>query len=549
MSITQLPAWQALVAHQRDMRSVHMRQLFSEDAQRFDCFSLALGDLLFDYSKNRITQETMRLLFELAVQAGLPDAIQAMFSGQRINTTEDRPALHVALRNRSNRPIVVDGADVMPSVNAVLDKMRRFTQAVRNGEWRGYSGKPITDVANIGIGGSDLGPRMVATALAPYADGRIRVHFVSNVDPSDIATILRHLAPASTLFLVASKTFTTQETMLNANTARRWFLSRVGDEAAISKHFAAISTNRQAVEAFGIDSDNMFVFWDWVGGRYSLWSAIGLPIALYLGMDNFEELLSGAHLVDEHFRTAPLKRNIPAIMGLLGVWYINFWGAQTHAILPYDQHLALFPAYLQQADMESNGKSVTKDGKPVNYATGPIVWGQVGTNGQHAFYQLLHQGTRLVPCDFLVAAQNHNPIGNQHDVLVANFLAQTEALMRGRTAEETRAELEAQGYSGGSLELLTAAQTFEGNKPTNSLLYKKLTPFTLGMLIALYEHKVFVQGAIWGVNSFDQMGVELGKRLAKAILPELSGTTTDREATHDSSTCGLIQQYRAWRDS
>ena len=545
MHLTQLPAWRALSEHHRSMKGVSMRELFASDPGRFERFSLTLGDLLFDYSKNLITGETMALLVRLAEEAGLPAAIRAMFAGEKINTTEERAVLHVALRNRSNRPILVDGVDVMPEVNAVLAKMRDFSEAVRSGAWRGYTGRPITDVVNIGIGGSDLGPRMVTHALKPYAHERLRVHFVANVDPTDIAETLKLLDPETALFLVASKTFTTQETMANARTARAWLLDRAKDEAAVAKHFVALSTNRKEVQAFGIDPGNMFVFWDWVGGRYSLWSAIGLSIALYVGMDNFEALLAGAHKVDEHFRTAPLERNIPVIMGLLGIWYNNFWGAQSHAILPYDQYLRYFPDYFQQGDMESNGKRVTKAGEPVDYETGPIIWGQPGTNGQHAFYQLIHQGTKLIPADFIAAAKSHNPIGDHHTILIANFLAQTEALMRGRTAEETRAELVAQGITGEKLELLTAAKTFEGNKPTNSILYEKLTPETLGMLIALYEHKIFTQGAIWNINSFDQMGVELGKELAKAILPELEGD--EPVTTHDSSTNGLIAAFKRLR--
>lgn len=545
MSLTQLPAWQALAEHQKKMRDVHMRDLFAADPHRFDKFSLTLGDLLFDYSKNRITEETMSLLVDLARQVDLPAAIEAMFSGEKINTTENRAVLHVALRNRSGRPIYVDGEDVMPKVQAVLDKMERFCAAVRSGSWKGYTGKAITDVVNIGIGGSDLGPRMVTHALKPYGHERLRVHFVSNVDPTDIAETLKTLDPETTLFLVASKTFTTQETMMNAHTARDWFLKHAQDERAVAKHFVAISTNTEAVEAFGIDSENMFVFWDWVGGRYSLWSAIGLSIALYIGFDRFRELLEGAYAADEHFRTAPLEKNIPVIMGLLGIWYNNFWGAQTHAILPYDEYLTYFADYFQQGDMESNGKRVTRDGRVVDYETGPIIWGQPGTNGQHAFYQLIHQGTKLIPCDFIAAAQNHNEIGEHHTVLIANFLAQTEALMTGRTPEETRAELVAQGVPDESLDLLVAAKTFEGNKPTNSILYQKLTPYTLGKLIALYEHKIFVQGAVWNINSFDQMGVELGKQLANKILPELKGD--EPVTSHDSSTNGLIAAFKRLR--
>jgi glucose-6-phosphate isomerase len=545
-SLANSPAWQALIEHQQQMAGIHMRDLFASDPQRFERFSLWLGDMLFDYSKNRITEKTMLLLISLARQANLAQAVEAMFRGERINTTEDRAALHVALRNRSNRPILVDGKDVMPEVNRVLAKMRIFSEAVRSGAWKGYSGKVITDVVNIGIGGSDLGPKMVAEALKPYGMPNLRVHFVSNVDGSDLAETLKPLDPETALFLVASKTFTTQETMTNAYSARAWFLASAKDEAAIARHFVAMSTNATLVTQFGIDTQNMFEFWDWVGGRYSLWSAIGLSIALYLGMDRFEELLSGAHTVDEHFRTAPFEKNIPVIMGLLGIWYNDFFGAQSQAILPYDQYLMHFPAYFQQGDMESNGKSVTLQGAWVDYSTGPIVWGQPGTNGQHAFYQLIHQGTKLIPCDFLAAAHSHNPMGEHHPILLSNYLAQTEALMKGRTPEEARAELVAAGYTGEQLERLVPAKTFPGNKPTNSFFYPKLTPQILGSLIALYEHKIFTQGVVWNINSFDQMGVELGKQLAKAILPELKGE--QRIGTHDSSTGGLISYYRVTRD-
>jgi glucose-6-phosphate isomerase len=545
-SLANSPAWQALIEHQQQMAGIHMRDLFASDPQRFERFSLWLGDMLFDYSKNRITEKTMLLLISLARQANLAQAVEAMFRGERINTTEDRAALHVALRNRSNRPILVDGKDVMPEVNRVLAKMRIFSEAVRSGAWKGYSGKVITDVVNIGIGGSDLGPKMVAEALKPYGMPNLRVHFVSNVDGSDLAEILKPLDPETALFLVASKTFTTQETMTNAYSARAWFLASAKDEAAIARHFVAMSTNATLVAQFGIDTQNMFEFWDWVGGRYSLWSAIGLSIALYLGMDRFEELLSGAHTVDEHFRTAPFEKNIPVIMGLLGIWYNDFFGAQSQAILPYDQYLMHFPAYFQQGDMESNGKSVTLQGAWVDYSTGPIVWGQPGTNGQHAFYQLIHQGTKLIPCDFLAAAHSHNPMGEHHPILLSNYLAQTEALMKGRTPEEARAELVAAGCTGEQLERLVPAKTFPGNKPTNSFFYPKLTPQILGSLIALYEHKIFTQGVVWNINSFDQMGVELGKQLAKAILPELKGE--QRIGTHDSSTRGLISYYRVTRD-
>jgi len=544
-ALTELPAWEALSEHHQEMSHVHMRDLFARDPKRFERFSLRLGDILFDYSKNRITEKTVGLLIELARQAGLAEKIRAMFAGEKINTTEGRAVLHVALRNRSDRPIFVDGEDVMPGVNHVLAKMRTFSQAVRSGAWQGYSGKSITDVVNVGIGGSDLGPKMVTLALAHYAKPGLRSHFVSNVDGTDIVETLKALSPETTLFLVASKTFTTQETMTNAHSARSWLLSSAGDQAAVAKHFVAMSTNETGVAEFGIDPDNMFECWDWVGGRYSLWSAIGLSIALAIGMDRFEELLSGAHKVDEHFRSTPFETNMPVIMGLLGIWYNNFFGAQTHAILPYDQYLSRFPAYFQQGDMESNGKSVTKDGEGVDYTTGPIIWGEPGTNGQHAFYQLIHQGTKLVPCDFLAPAQSLNPLGEHHPILISNFLAQTEALMKGKTGAEVRAELAALGLSGEALEKLVPAKTFEGNRPSNSFLFQKLTPKTLGSLIALYEHKIFTQGAIWNVNSFDQMGVELGKHVAKAILSELGGE--DPITSHDSSTNGLINYYKCIR--
>jgi glucose-6-phosphate isomerase len=541
------PAWQALIKHQQKMADVHMRDLFARDPRRFERFSLRLGDILFDYSKNRITEETMSRLMDLARQADLAERIEAMFSGEKINSTESRAVLHVALRNRANRPILVKGHDVMPEVNRVLTKMRRFSEAVRSGEWRGYTGKTITDVVNIGIGGSDLGPKMVTTALKPFGKPGLKVHYVSNVDSTDLVETLKALNPETALFLVGSKTFTTQETMTNAHSARAWFLDAAGDKAAIAKHFVAMSTNAPAVADFGIDPENMFEFWDWVGGRYSLWSAIGLSIALYLGMDRFEGLLTGAHQVDEHFRTAPFEKNIPVTMALLGIWYNNFFGAQSHAILPYDQYLVYFPAYFQQGDMESSGKSVTHGGEWVDYSTGPIIWGQPGTNGQHAFYQLIHQGTKLIPADFLAAAQSHNPLGEHHPILLSNFLAQTEALMKGKTPDEVRAELVAEGYSGEQLERLVPAKTFVGNKPTNSFLYPKLTPEVLGSLIALYEHKIFAQGVIWNINSFDQMGVELGKRLARDILPELADD--DQFFTHDSSTNGLINYYKNFRQA
>jgi len=544
-TLTQSPAWRKLEQHQREMGEVHMRDLFAADPQRFARFSLHFDDILFDYSKNRINDETMALLMDLARQADLQAKIDAMFTGEKINNTEQRAVLHVALRNRSNRPIIVDGEDVMPAVNAVLAQMRRFSTAVREGAWRGYTGKAITDVVNIGIGGSDLGPKMVTTALTPYAKPGLRVHFVSNVDGTDIVETLKLVDPETTLFLIASKTFTTQETMSNAHTARDWFLAAARDEAAVAKHFAALSTNQQGVADFGIDPQNMFVFWDWVGGRYSLWSAIGLSIAIYIGMDNFEALLTGAHRVDEHFRTTPFEENIPVVMGLLGLWYNNFWGAQSHVILPYDQYMEHFASYFQQGDMESNGKSVDKRGAWVDYETGPVIWGQPGTNGQHAFYQLIHQGTKLIPCDFLAPAQSQNPTGEHHSILLSNFFAQTEALMKGKTAEEVRAELIDQSVVGVELETLVAAKTFAGNRPTNSFLFTRVTPETLGALIALYEHKIFTQGAIWGINSFDQMGVELGKVLAKAILPELADDAP--VTSHDVSTNGLINHYKQLR--
>ena len=544
-SVSQSAAWGALKKHKETMTDQQMRNLFAQDAQRFNRFSLNFNGILFDYSKNRITEETRALLVKLAEQAKLKEHIEAMFRGEKINVTEDRAVLHVALRNRSNHPILVDGEDVMPKVNAVLAKMRTFSDAIRSGKWIGYSGKPISDVVNIGIGGSDLGPKMVATALKPYAQKGLRVHFVSNVDSTDLVDTLQELDPETTLFLIASKTFTTQETMTNAHSARHWFLQSAPDETAVAKHFAALSTNETAVAEFGIDTANMFEFWDWVGGRYSLWSAIGLSIAIYIGMDNFEALLSGAHAVDTHFREAPFTENIPVLMGLLGIWYNNFWDADSHAILPYDQYLNYFAAYFQQGDMESNGKSVSKEGAWVDVNTGPIIWGQPGTNGQHAFYQLIHQGTKLIPCDFLAAAQSQNPLGDHHQKLISNYFAQTEALMKGRTPEEAKAELVTQGTREDKLENLVAAKTFVGNRPTNSFLYPKLTPETLGSLIAFYEHKIFTQGVLWGINSFDQMGVELGKQLAKAILPELDDDTS--VTSHDSSTNGLINYYKEVR--
>ena len=537
-------AWSDLQTHREEMQGVEMRHLFDEDPARFETFSLRLEDLLFDYSKNRVTQETVDKLVALAQAAGVPELRDAMFRGDKINTTENRAVLHIALRNRPDHPIYVDGEDVMPSVTQTLDKMRTFSDAVRSGSWQGYTGEEITDIVNVGIGGSDLGPKMVTHALIPYGHPRLNVHYVSNVDGSDVSETLKRLKPETTLFLIASKTFTTQETMTNAATARDWLLATAKDDSAVAKHFVAMSTNEQAVAAFGIDPENMFEFSDWVGGRYSLWSAIGLSIALYVGMDNFDALLAGARTADEHFLNAPLSENIPVIMGVLGVWYNNFFDAQTHAILPYDYYLEYFPSYFQQGDMESNGKSTTREGEPVTESTGPVIWGQPGTNGQHAFYQLIHQGTKLIPCDFLAAAKTHNPVGDHHEILLSNFFAQTEALMKGRTFEEAKAEV-GQDTGGVDPDLLAASKTFPGNRPTNSFLYEELDPKTLGTLIALYEHKIFTQGAVWNINSFDQMGVELGKVLAKKILPELQGD--EEVSSHDSSTNGLINAYKELR--
>jgi len=522
-----------------------MRDLFAQDPTRFDKFHLTCGDILLDYSKNRITEQTMTLLRALAVQADVTGWTKKMFTGEKINLTENRSVLHVALRNRSNTPVTVDGQDVMPGVNAVLAHMREFTESVRSGAWKGYSGKSIADVVNIGIGGSDLGPVMVCEALKPYSKRDLQVHFVSNVDSTHIAETLRTLNPETTLFIIASKTFTTQETLANAHTARAWFLQSAPNTDAVAKHFVALSTNETEVKKFGIDPANMFGFWDWVGGRYSLWSAIGLPIALSVGMDHFEELLAGAHDMDNHFRTAPLDQNLPVTLALLGVWYNNFFGADSHAILPYDQYLSRFAAYFQQGDMESNGKTIRRDGERVDYSTGPVIWGEPGTNGQHAFYQLIHQGTKLIPADFIAHAQTHNPLAEHHPILLSNFFAQTEALMKGKTSEEVRSELIQQGLSDAALEELLPHKIFEGNRPTNSILVKKLTPRVLGALVALYEHKIFVQGVIWNINSYDQWGVELGKQLAKAILPELAGDAG--VSSHDASTNGLINAYKRWR--
>jgi len=542
--LTKLPAWNALQQHYKKAKKLHLRDLFEKDSKRFEKFSIRFNDILLDYSKNRITDETMKLLLQLAREAKVKKWIEKMFSGEKINFTENRAVLHIALRNRSNRAIYVDGTDVMPAVNAELAKMKAFCEKVRSGEWKGYTGKAITDVVNIGIGGSDLGPLMVCEALKPYGS-KLNVHFVSNVDGTHIVETLKKINPETTLFLIASKTFTTQETMTNAQTAKAWFLKSANDETAVAKHFAALSTNSKAVSEFGIDTQNMFGFWDWVGGRYSLWSAIGLSIALFIGFENFEELLQGAFEMDEHFRTAPFEKNLPVILALLGIWYNNFFGAETYAILPYDQYLHRFAAYFQQGDMESNGKRITREGNVVSYQTGQIVWGEPGTNGQHAFYQLIHQGTKLIPCDFLAPAISHNPIGEHHEILLSNFFAQTEALMKGKTEKEVRKELEAQGLKKKEIEKLLPHKVFEGNRPTNSILFQKLTPKTLGSLIAMYEHKIFVQSIIWNINAFDQWGVELGKQLAKAILPELKDEKTVE--THDASTNGLINYYKSLR--
>jgi glucose-6-phosphate isomerase len=544
-ALTASSAWQALEKHQQEMANVHMRDLFAQDPRRFDTFSLQFKDLLLDYSKNRIREETMRLLRALARQADLQGWIEKMFRGDKINITENRAVLHIALRNRANRPIMVDGQDVMPEVNAVLNHMKTFSNAIRSGAWTGYTGQRIRDVVNIGIGGSDLGPVMVTEALKPYAQEGLNVHFVSNIDGTHIAETIKRLRPETTLFIVASKTFTTQETLTNAHTAKEWLLKQAKDEAHVAKHFVALSTNAKEVSQFGIDIKNMFEFWDWVGGRYSFWSAIGLSIAIAIGFDNFEELLTGGHEMDEHFRTAPLEENLPATLGLLGVWYNNFFAAQTQAILPYDQYLHRFAAYFQQGDMESNGKSINRDGERVDVSTGPIIWGEPGTNGQHAFYQLIHQGSKLIPCDFIAPIKTHNPLGQHHPILLSNFFAQTEALMKGKTEDEVRDELTHSGLHGETLEKLVPHKLFEGNRPTNSILVTQITPRTLGHLVALYEHKIFTQGVIWNINSFDQWGVELGKQLASAILPELDGPEEVR--SHDSSTNGLINYYKRHR--
>ena len=544
-SLTDLTEWKALEQHWGDIQQMHMRELFSQNLDRCRQFRTSDCGMLLDYSKNRVSSETKDLLLSLARAVGVEGWRDRMLAGEPINNTEGRSVLHTALRNRPNTPVLVDGKDVMPEVNRVLEQMGCFSNQLRSGEWKGYSGKPITDVVNIGIGGSNLGPFMVCEALGKYQSPDMQVHFVSNVDATHMVETLKPLDPETTLFIVASKTFTTQETITNAYAARAWCLDSLKDEKAIARHFVAVSTNADAVAAFGIDTDNMFVFWDWVGGRYSLWSAIGLPIAIAVGMDRFYQLLDGAHAMDEHFRSADLGQNMPVIMALLGVWYANFAGASTHAVLPYDQYLRLLPDYLQQADMESNGKRVTRDGQPVDYTTGPVLWGMAGTDGQHAFYQLIHQGTQMIPADFIVPVQSHNEQGDQHEKLLANCLAQTEALMMGKTEQEARAELESSGLSKERVEELLPHKQFLGNSPTNTILIDQLTPKRLGSLIALYEHKIFVQGVIWNVNSFDQWGVELGKQLAAVILPELQADHAGCE--HDCSTASLIEQCKKMR--
>jgi glucose-6-phosphate isomerase len=545
VKFNQTKAFKKLKAHHKTISKTSIKGLFADDAKRFSKFSVKFQDILLDYSKNNINALTMSYLQELATECQLEDAIEQMFAGEAINSTEGRAVLHTALRNRSNTPVIVAGKDVMPDINRVLDQMKKFSEKVRSGEWKGYTGKGITDIVNIGIGGSDLGPVMVTESLKAYAKKGLNVHFVSNVDGTHIVETLKALNPETTLFMVASKTFTTQETMANAHSARDWFLGKAENPDFVKKHFVAISTNAQGVSAFGIDTQNMFEFWDWVGGRYSLWSAIGLSIACYIGFDNFAMLLEGAHQMDLHFKNTPLKRNAPVILGLLGIWYNNFFNAQSQAILPYDQYMHRFAAYFQQGDMESNGKSTDRAGNDVNYQTGPIIWGEPGTNGQHAFYQLIHQGTKLIPCDFIAPAISHNPEGEHHNMLMSNYFAQTEALMNGKTKEEVIAELVKAGKSQEEIEFLTPFKVFSGNRPTNSILIKKLTPKVLGSLIAMYEHKIFVQGIIWNIFSFDQWGVELGKQLANKIYPELEDDAEVK--THDVSTNNLINTFKKWR--
>ena len=542
---THTESWQKLVAHFSEIKNLHMNTFFAADDRRFEDFSILFNDILVDFSKNRLTRTTVKLLLELAHDVDLKGAIDSMFNGEPINETENRAVLHIALRNRAGRPITINGHDVMPEVDTVLGKMKDFSTKLINGEWKGFSGKPITDIVNIGIGGSDLGPVMVTECLKAYSKGHPRVHFISNVDGTHLVETLRLLQPETTLFMVASKTFTTQETMTNAFSAREWFLEQAKNESYIAKHFVALSTNSNAVEAFGIDRQNMFVFWDWVGGRYSLWSAIGLSIACNIGFKNFASLLEGAYEMDRHFHETPFEKNIPVVLALIGIWYNNFFNAQSEVILPYDQYMHRFPAYFQQGNMESNGKSVDRNGQFTEYQTGPIIWGEPGTNGQHAFYQLIHQGTKLIPADFLAPVISHNPIGGHHDILLSNFFAQTEALMRGKNKEEVTDELQKAGKTQAEIEYLLPHKVFSGNRPSNSILFKKLTPKTLGSLIAMYEHKIFVQGVIWNIFSFDQWGVELGKQLAGRILPELK--TDAIVNSHDASTNGLINWYKKMR--
>jgi glucose-6-phosphate isomerase len=539
------PSWQSLNEHYAEMKRVKVKDLFASDPERFNRFHIESGDILYDYSKNIITDKTLQLLLQLAADSQLPAAIEAMFKGDIINETEHRSVLHTALRNFSKQPVFAEGNDVMPLVKKVLRKMKGFVESVHSGKHRGYTGKRIKYIVNIGIGGSDLGPYMVTEALKPYWHEDIQVYFVSNVDGTHMAETLKKVKPERTLFLIASKTFTTQETMTNAHTARDWFLKKAKDEKYVASHFIALSTNEKEVVKFGIDKKNMFEFWDWVGGRYSLWSAIGLSIALTIGYKNFEQLLRGAHFTDNHFRDTPLRENIPVLMAVTGLWYTNFFGSQTEAILPYDQYLHRFAAYFQQGNMESNGKSIDRNGERVEYATGPVIWGEPGTNGQHAFYQLIHQGNLLIPCDFIAPAQTHNPVGDHHPKLLSNFFAQTEALMNGKTEEEAGKELEKQGLTREQISALLPFKMFAGNQPTNSFLIKKITPFSLGQLITLYEHKIFVQGVIWNIFSFDQWGVELGKQLANKILPELQNEETI--TNHDSSTNGLVNAYKRMR--
>ena len=547
INLTETQSWKNLANHFKEMKEIHMKDLFANDPERFNKYTIRFNDILIDYSKNIITEVTLKLFFELIDEIGLRDAIDKMFTGYRINETEDRAVLHIALRNRENNPIYVNNKDVMPDINAVLDKIKNFSDKIISGEWKGFTNKKITDIVNIGIGGSDLGPVMATECLRPYAKEGLAVHFVSNVDGTHITETLKLLDPETTLFLIASKTFTTQETMTNAFSAREWFLKRANDQTHVPKHFVALSTNLEKVEEFGIDKDNMFVFWDWVGGRYSLWSAIGLSIACYIGYDNFTELLQGAFEMDNHFKDTPFEKNIPVVLGLIGIWYNNFFGSQTEAILPYDQYMHRFPAYFQQGNMESNGKSVDRNGGKINYQTGPVIWGEPGTNGQHAFYQLIHQGTKIIPADFLAPAISHNQTGDHQNILLSNFFAQTEALLNGKTREDVIEELKKDGKSDNEIEKLFPHKVFEGNRPTNSILFRKLTPKVLGSLIAMYEHKIFVQGVVWNIFSFDQWGVELGKQLAKKILPELEDDNP--VDSHDSSTNGLINAFKEMRDS